>query len=160
VLHFPLLQYRRPEPVETGIVFQTSPPLRMIITWRAMLTSRLTEPVARGLLGSIGPPDFGFFVVGAAVGGTVAATVVGGTVVSAIVVVGCGAAVVGGVVVGGAVVTGAAVVGATVVDAGGTMNGSTLWASAGMAKATLANASAVAVIARLRRRRFWRRWMG
>lgn len=127
-----------------------------------MLTSRLTDPVARGLAASLTPTVFFFLmvvfvtaVVGA-VDGTVGTAVVGGSVVTGATVGGAvvdstGATVVGGAVVGGAVVTGAAVVGA-----GGTMNGgtSTVWAAAGYANPTVAAiTSAPTAVWRRRRRR-------
>ena len=111
----PFSQYRRPEPVDTFTTRQTSPPRRIVIFWRAMLTSMVTEPRALGLVTR--PPVLpGFLVVGGA-------TVAGGNVVVASVV---GGEVVVGVAVVGASVAGASVVGATVVGAavdGGTTIG-------------------------------------
>ena len=121
----PFSQYRRPEPVDTFTTRQASPPRRIVIFWRAMLTSMVTEPRALGLVTR--PPVLpGFLLVGGAT--VVAIVVTGATVAGGNVVV---ASVVGGeVVVGadevGASVAGASVVGATVVGAavdGGTTIG-------------------------------------
>ena len=115
--HRPFSQYRRPDPVETLTTRQTSPPRRIVILWRAMLTSIDTTPMAFGLV-AMTPAGRGFLVV---IDTTVETGAAGVTVVGPVVVDasatgtvvgpwGLGGAVVGGAVVG-AIVGGDAVVG-------------------------------------------------
>lgn len=114
--HRPFSQYRRPDPVDTFTTRHTSPPRRIIIFWRAILTSIETNPRAFGLVTGV-PGERGFLVGGTvtivAGGASVDGTCVAGTAVGTSVT---GTSVVGATVFGGGVAGG---------SVGGTMTGAT-----------------------------------